>query len=415
MKARRNENDGPVVRELQKPASPKTPHGSSGEAGGAGEAGLLGFANVPLHGVDWLWSDWLPRGKTTLLAGAGGSGKGTFAGHVAACTTGGRPWPDDTRTEPAYAVIVSPDDALADTLKPRLLHSGADLDRCLRLCAGDIQGGIERIANTLLRSDVDIALVVVDMVEAGMRHGMDGNAAGDVARHLSAFNRLAERLDAAVLVCHHLNKWVRVKVLEGTLSNLVRGSGAWTDAVRMLWLMTADENDEDGSRILIRAKCNLGGVPWLKGGYRITARDASYDGENGRPGKTTVVKKVTQIGGSAHAIFAAAVTPAESAAPVKAGRQGAARDAIVEFLKPGVPVLKTHVIGVLTGRGHAQRTLERAADELEHGRKLIGRKKHRDEFSEANNNAVVWELPALPAPPAFPCAEIGEAEGDSDI
>ena len=214
-----------------------------------------------------------------MLGGCGGSGKGTFAGHVAACTTGGRPWPDDTRTEPAYAVIVSPDDALADTLKPRLLHSGADLDRCLRLCAGDIQGGIERIANTLLRSDVDIALVVVDMVEAGMRHGMDGNAAGDVARHLSAFNRLAERLDAAVLVCHHLNKWVRVKVLEGTLSNLVRGSGAWTDAVRMLWLMTVDENDEDGSRILIRAKCNLGGVPWLKGGYRITARDASYDGE----------------------------------------------------------------------------------------------------------------------------------------
>ena len=100
---------------------------------------------------------------------------------------------------------------------------------------------------------------------------------------------------------------------------------------------------------------------------------------------------------------------------MKAGRQGAARDAIVEFLKPGVPVLKTHVIGVLTGRGHAQRTLERAADELEHGRKLIGRKKHRDEFPEANNNAVVWELPALPAPPALPCAEIGEAEGDSDI
>ena len=58
-----------------------------GEAGGAGEAGLLGFANVPLHGVDWLWSDWLPRGKTTLLAGAGGSGKGSDVAALAPYST----------------------------------------------------------------------------------------------------------------------------------------------------------------------------------------------------------------------------------------------------------------------------------------------------------------------------------------
>ncbi len=350
-----------------------------------------------------------------MLGGCGGSGKGTFAGHVAACTTGGRPWPDDTRTEPAYAVIVSPDDALADTLKPRLLHSGADLDRCLRLCAGDIQGGIERIANTLLRSDVDIALVVVDMVEAGMRHGMAGNAAGDVARHLSAFNRLAERLDAAVLVCHHLNKWVRVKVSEGTLSNLVRGSGAWTDAVRMLWLMTADENDNEGSRILVRAKCNIGGVPWHKGGYRITAKDVPYEGQNGRPGRTTVVDRVTPITGNAHAIFAAAVTPSNPAGPVKVGKQHAARDAIMKFLKPGTPVLKSQVIGVLSERGHAQRTLERAADGLDFKGKMIARKRLRDEFPEANNNSVVWERPEPPASPEKTSEEIGEAEGDSDI
>ena len=360
-----------------------------------------------MHGVEWLWPGWLPRGKTTLLAGSGGSGKGTLASHLAACATNRKAWPDGTVSDPCTAVIVSPDDAASDTLKPRLHFSGVDFELCQRLNpkAGAIKA---------LQSCSESGLIIFDMVEAGMKWGTDGNAAGDVARHLSNFNLLAERLNAAVLVVHHLNKWVKTKVSEGSLANLVRGSGAWTDACRMAWLITADENDEEGSRVLVRAKCNIGGVSWRDGGYRITARDASFDGENGRPGRTTVVDRVTPMTGNAHAIFAAAVTPSNPAGPVKVGKQHAARDAIIKFLKPGTPVLKSQVIGVLTGRGHAQRTLERAADELEHGRKLIGRKKHRDEFPEANNNAVVWELPALPASPAFPGGGIGETEGDAD-
>ena len=118
-----------------------------------------------------------------------------------------------------------------------------------------------------------------------------------------------------------------------------------------LWLITADENDEEGSRVLVRAKCNIGGVSWRDGGYRITARDAAYDGENGRHGRTTVVDRVTPMTGNAHAIFAAAVTRPDPAAPVKAGKQHAARDAILNLLKPGTPVLKTQVIGVLSERG----------------------------------------------------------------
>ena len=71
-------------------ALPNDPRGNAGEAGEAGKA-LLGFDDVPLNGVQWLWPGWLPRGKTTLLAGAGGSGKGTFAAHLMACATNRRP------------------------------------------------------------------------------------------------------------------------------------------------------------------------------------------------------------------------------------------------------------------------------------------------------------------------------------
>ena len=72
---------------------------------------------------------------------------------------------------------------------------------------------------------------------------------------------------------HHVNKWLRAKVSEGSLANVVRGSGAWTDAARMVWLLTPNENDSDFARVLVRAKCNIGGVRWFEGGYAVRSRD----------------------------------------------------------------------------------------------------------------------------------------------
>ena len=408
MKATEEGKYDPVVSALRHPASPNGPPGKAGEAGKAGkaEAGvLLDFEHVPMHGVEWLWPGWLPRGKTTLLAGSGGSGKGTLAAHLMACATNRKAWPDGTVSDPCTAVIVSPDDAASDTLKPRLHFSGVNFKRCLRMNSKAVDS---------LRKCRDAGLVIIDIVEAGMGFGTDGNAAGDVARHISRFNRIAENINAAVVVVHHVNKWIRAKVTEGSLANLVRGSGAWTDACRMAWLITADENDETGSRVLVRAKSNLGGVNWRDGGFRVFAKNQRFDGENGQPGVTTVIDRMTPLTGNAYAIFAAAVTPADPAAPAKAGKQRFARDAILDLLTPGAPLRKAEAIAVLTGRNHAQRTIERAADELQHGGKLIARKRAPGEFPNANNNAVIWELPALPASPALPCGEIGETEGDAD-
>ena len=76
--------------------------------------------------------------QTTLLAGSGGSGKGTLAAHLMACATNRKAWPDGTVSDPCTAVIVSPDDAASDTLKPRLHFSGVNFKRCL---ADEFEGG----------------------------------------------------------------------------------------------------------------------------------------------------------------------------------------------------------------------------------------------------------------------------------
>ena len=359
-------------------ALPNDPRGKAGKA-------LLGFDDVPLNGVEWLWPGWLPRGKTTLLAGAGGSGKGTFAAHLMACATNRRPWPDGSVSEPCLTAVVSPDDALADTLKPRLHFSGVDFELCRRLNpeAGAIKD---------LRSSSGIALVVLDVVEAGMAFGTDGNGAGDVARYLSSFNALAEDLNACVIVIHHLNKWVRLKVGEGSLANLVRGSGAWTDAVRMAWLLARDENDQDGGRVLVRAKCNVGGVAWYRDGYTVSSKNESYDGANGLRGMTTVVDRVTPISGSAHDIFLAAVVKEDQDTP-RITKQEKCRDAIIENMKSGVPMLKMDVMRALRAQGHADRTIERAADVMRYDEELRVWTVTADEFPDENRNSAVWQLP----------------------
>jgi hypothetical protein len=82
---------------------------------------------VPIH---WLWPGWIARGKLTVLAGAGGSGKTTLAISLIGILTSGGRWPDGERChEPANVLIWSSEDDPADTLVPRLMAAGANLER----------------------------------------------------------------------------------------------------------------------------------------------------------------------------------------------------------------------------------------------------------------------------------------------
>ena len=287
--------------------------------------------------------------------------------------------------------MVSPDDGLADTLKPRLVHSGADMSLCRRVDPVVVGAGIPAIMNSI-RMDKDRAgLVVIDMMQAGMAAGTDGNSATDVVRHVAEFNRLAEDINAAVHRDPPCQQVVaKAKVTEGSLANLVRGSGAWTDAARMVWLLTPNENDSDFARVLVRAKCNIGGVRWYEGGYAVRSRDIEFDGDNDRAGLTTVVDDVSYIDGRAHEIFTEAVTKADKR---RQGHHTAehGNEPLAAFLRPGKPVLKQTAVAALSSQGHAPRTIERVAQHLSHKRSIIIRKPNKGEFPDANRNAAVWE------------------------
>lgn len=107
-------------------------------------AELTPAASIKPVAIRWLWPGWVARGKLTVLAGAGGSGKTTLAiGLIGTLTSGGR-WPDgDICREPGNALIWSSEDDPADTLVPRLMAAGADLSR-VHIIQGRVNGAGER-------------------------------------------------------------------------------------------------------------------------------------------------------------------------------------------------------------------------------------------------------------------------------
>ena len=87
--------------------------------------------------VEWLWEPYLPFGKLTILQGNPGEGKTYFAMQLAAACTNRRPLPNMEPLEPFNVIYQTAEDGLGDTVKPRLLEAGADLDRVMVIDDGD--------------------------------------------------------------------------------------------------------------------------------------------------------------------------------------------------------------------------------------------------------------------------------------
>lgn len=82
---------------------------------------LTAAVDIPVEKIQWIWPGWLPRGKLSILAGAGGCGKTTLSISLAATLSRGGDWPDGSKSETAGNVVIwSGEDGIADTIIPRL-------------------------------------------------------------------------------------------------------------------------------------------------------------------------------------------------------------------------------------------------------------------------------------------------------
>jgi RecA/RadA recombinase len=217
-------------------------------------------SNVEAEQVDFLWAGRIPRGKVTVLDGDPGLGKSTVALDIAARVSTGSPMPECTeRREPAGVVLLSAEDGIGDTIRPRLEAAGADCHRIVVLAGVLGVGGPPRLPSLpgdtselgRVVAETGAALIVIDPLMAYLDRQVDSYRDQDVRGALHRLARLAETSGAAVLIIRHLNK-------SAGGSALYRGGGSIgiIGAARSGLLVGTDPEDER-RRVLAVNKANL--------------------------------------------------------------------------------------------------------------------------------------------------------------
>ena len=177
---------------------------------------LVLLSDVAPERVRWLWQGRIPLGKLSVIEGDPGLGKSTVTLDIAARVTRGALMPDETASDvsgPGGVVLLSAEDGLADTIRPRLDAAGADPVRVAALLSVREPGYSDRpptIADLETIGDaidhVRARLVVIDPLMAYLPSEINGNSDQDVRSVLMGLAALAEDRDVAIVLVRHLNK-----------------------------------------------------------------------------------------------------------------------------------------------------------------------------------------------------------------
>jgi putative DNA primase/helicase len=232
------------------------------------------LSDIAPEPVQWLWPNRIPLGKIVLFAGESDLGKSTVSLDLGARTSRGMAWPDGRRPFTAGGVLIlTAEDGVADTVRPRMESLGADLDRIevidlirepsrdgeLKERGFNLTTDIPHLERALEESS-DVRLVIIDPVSSYMG-GTDTHKNADVRTILAPLGKLAEKYRATVIIITHLNKG------SGSAKQRITGSIAFEAAARAAYLFARDPRDKDGA-LFLPMKNNLG--PKDKGlSYRL--------------------------------------------------------------------------------------------------------------------------------------------------
>lgn len=219
---------------------------------------LIQGSEIQERPIEWLWDQYLPLGKLTLLAGAGGTGKSTIAFNLAGTITNAGTWPDGSLCRVAGTVLIwSSEDDPADTIKPRLMAVEANerrygviagtIDENGLSCPFDAARDMDNLRDAISRIG-GISLLVIDPIITAVTGDM--HKANDVRRSLQAIVDFAAEMNCAVLGITHFAKGTAGK----NSAERVIGSQAFAALARMV--LVAAKEEESNRRVFTRAKSN---------------------------------------------------------------------------------------------------------------------------------------------------------------
>ncbi|WP_053643521.1 MULTISPECIES: AAA family ATPase [unclassified Streptomyces] len=222
---------------------------------------LTRASDIEPEPVDWAWVDdgegRVPAGALSVAAGREGTGKSSFGMWMAAHITRGT-LPGNFFGRPRAVFYVAVEDSWKQTIVPRLIGAGADLDLVYRVEAVEAEYGETTLSlpqdNSLMEAAVKehgVALVVLDPLMSCIGKGIDTHRERDVRTALDPLARMADRTGAVLLGIAHFGKGAGTDP-----ASLITGSGAFKNVPRAVFGFARDEDND--CRVMTQAKNSLG-------------------------------------------------------------------------------------------------------------------------------------------------------------
>ncbi len=239
---------GEKVRQIQQIAA-----GLEGaiEPSDGSEPIIIELSDVKPEPIKYLWFNKIPLGMITILVGDMGLGKTFMALDMAARVSTGGLWPDRDGTPDNHApkgstVILTAEDSISQTIRPRLDGLDADISK-VRIIKGvkrkntngqyegyfNLQDDLPALQKAVQKRD-DCKLVILDPLSAYLGK-IDSHKDADVRGVLLPLVDLAEKNNVAVIGIMHLNKNTTSKAVYRAM-----GSIAFLAAARTAWLISTD-------------------------------------------------------------------------------------------------------------------------------------------------------------------------------
>lgn len=333
---------------------------------------IVNMSKITAQAINWLWSGWLPLGKLTILAGAGGCGKTNLLLALIATITTEGVFPDGTKCDTSGKVLIySTEDDPNDTLLPRLIANGADLSK-IDFIAGRINEKGERepfdptkdlpLLYDYAKQNPDIKLLMIDPIISAI--GGDSNKATDVRRALQVVVDFAQEFNCAVVGITHFSKGTS----GSSPADRIIGSQAFTALARMVW--SAAKREDENDCILVRAKSN---ISTLDGGIRYQIESETVL-ENIETTKTVWLGTVE---GTAKELLNEAESTEGSSSTVDL-----AKEFLIDLLSPVEKMPASEVQEEAKNAGYSVASIRRAKDNL-----------NIKPFKEGS--AWYWKLPSI--------------------
>jgi putative DNA primase/helicase len=307
-------------------------------------------------------------------------GKGQVFANMAATVTRGGDWPcGEGKAPQGNVLLLTAEDDIADTVVPRLMAAGADLDR-VEVVSMVRDHDTKRMFNLaddldLLRQKIadvgHVKLIQIDPISAYLGSQIDSFRTTAVRSVLAPLVDLAAETNTSIVGILHFNKKLDVN------NALLRISDSLAFGATARHVFAVVDDAENKRKLFVKAKNNLAANGDMALAYRFGVRDVATD-QNGE-----VISAPRIVWERNHV----EVTASEAMAATKSpGARDQAKKFLADLLASG-PALKSEIEETADAHGISHRTLVRAKVELD--------VKVEKEKGVANGKWT-WRLPQQP-------------------